>query len=86
MDDHMDILHAGLQPGLEPAAEASDAVDLAVVDRITKGSVSSDHWFDLRLLGQIDSEGVVELGWSRAEILAQLQMYRKHYLLSAETR
>ena len=39
-DDHKDTHHAGLQPGLEPAAGASDAVDLPVVDRIVRGSVS----------------------------------------------
>lgn len=63
MDDHKDILHAGLQPDLEPAAGAFDVVDLAVVDRIKKGSVSSGRWFELHLFGRIDSEGFGELGW-----------------------
>lgn len=63
MDGRKDILHAGLQPGLEPAAEAFDVVDLAVVDWIERGSVSSGRWFELRLIGRIDFGGVVELGW-----------------------
>lgn len=86
MDGRRDILHAGLQPGLEPAAGAFDAVDLAVVDWIGRDWVSNGRWFELRLFDRIDSEGVVELGWWRTEILAQLQMRRKHYLLSAEKR
>lgn len=86
MDDHKDILHAGLQPGLESAVGAFDAADLAVVDQIKKGLVSSGRWFELRRFGRIDFERVVEVGWLRTEILAQLQMLQKHYLLSAETR
>lgn len=86
MDGHKDTLHAGLQPGLE-LVEAFDAVDLAVVGRIKMDSVLSGRWSGLRLFGQIDSEVVVvELGWLRTEVLAQLRMYRKHYLLSAEMR
>ena len=63
MDGRKDTPHVGLQPGLEPAAEAFDAVDLAVVDWIKRGSVSSVRWFELRLFGQIDFGGVVEIGW-----------------------
>ena len=63
MDDRKGILHAGFQPGLEPAAEAFDAVDLAVVDWMKKGSVSSGHWLEFRLFGRIDSERAVGLGW-----------------------
>ena len=63
MDGRTDIPHAGLQPDLEPAAEAFDAVDLAVVGWIKRGSVSSVRWFELRLFGRIDFGGVVELGW-----------------------
>ena len=85
MDDHKDTLHAGLQPGLEPAAEAFDAVDLAVVGRIMKGLVWSGRWSEFRLFGRIGSEEVVEFGWLHTEILAQLQTHQKHYLLSAES-
>ena len=63
MDDHKDILHAGLQPGLEPAAGVFDAIDLAVVGWMKKGLVLNGRWSELRLFGRIESEGVVELGW-----------------------
>ena len=61
-DGHKDTHHAGLQPGLEPAAGASDAVGRPVVDRTERGSVSNGRWYE-RLLGRIDYEKVAELGW-----------------------
>lgn len=61
--DHRNILRAGLQPGLEPAAGAFDVVDPPVVDRTKMGSASSVHCFELLLSGQIDYEGVAEPGW-----------------------
>ena len=63
MGDHKDILHAaGLQPGLAPAVGVVDAVDLPVVDRTKRDSVSSGHYSELLRFGRIDYEGAAELG------------------------
>ena len=86
MDDHKDILHAGLRPGLELADGASDAVDSPVVDRIMEGSEWNGRWFEPLLSGRIDFEVDVELGWWRTEIPAQLQSNQKRCPLSVERR
>lgn len=62
MDGHKGILRVGLQPGLEPAAEAVDVVEPAV-DPTKKGSVSSGRCFELLRSGRIGSEVLAEVGW-----------------------